>query len=126
MRLVLYLSPEGFVSEGGLDDVLAVIEGSLDTDAVDVGVGDGGHLPLLNLANPAFWEHDEAVHVLLAAQTVNGGRACECFTITTTIITRNSKKRKTKKNKKTHEKNRQSQKVRQKLKKRIKNKKARV
>ena len=113
------LSPEGFVREGGLDDVLAVIEGSLDTDAVYVGVGDGCHLPLLYLAHPAFWEHDEAVHVLLAAKTVDGRRACEFFIATRTTKRLKMRKRK-KKRKKTGKKTKQiglTKKVRKKRKK---------
>lgn len=85
------VSPEGLVCKGGLDDVLAVIKGARDTDAVDVAVGNSGHLPLLDLAHPAFREHDETVHVLFAAQAVDGGRACHfaissCFIATTKCI----------------------------------------
>lgn len=70
--------PERLVRKGSLDDVLAVVERPLDADAVNVFVRNGGHLPLLDLANAALREHNEAVNVRLAPEPVDGGRTCAC------------------------------------------------
>jgi len=68
--------PEGRVVEARLDDVLAVVEGPVHHgDAVDVVVGDGGHLALLYLADASVREEDDAVDAALAAEAVYGGRA---------------------------------------------------
>lgn len=80
--------PEGLVREGSLDDVLAVVERPLDADAVDVLVGNGGHLPLLDLAHAALREHDEAVHMRLAPEPVDGGRPCACTRTHTHVFMR--------------------------------------
>ena len=67
--------PEVLVVEGGLDDVLTVVKGTVDGDAVDVGIGDGRHLPLLDLTDAALGVENDAVHTLLPAEAVNGSRA---------------------------------------------------
>ena len=66
--------PELLVVEGGLDDVLTIVKGTVDGDAVDIGVGDGGHLSLLDLTDAALGVEDDAVHTLLSAEAVNGSR----------------------------------------------------
>ena len=66
--------PELLVVEGGLDDVLTIVKGTVDGDAVDVGVGDGGHLSLLDLTDAAVGVEDDTVHTLLATEAVNGSR----------------------------------------------------
>lgn len=65
---------ELLVVEGGLYDVLAIVKGTVDGDAVDVGVGDGGHLSLLDLTDAALGVEDDTVHTLLATEAVNGSR----------------------------------------------------
>ena len=65
---------ELLVVEGGLDDVLTIVKGTVDGDAVDVGVGDGGHLSLLDLTDAALGVEDDTVHTLLATEAVNGSR----------------------------------------------------
>jgi hypothetical protein len=54
------------ISEKRLNNILAVIEGALDSNTVHIWVENTGHLQLLNLGNPAFRKKDEALHVLLA------------------------------------------------------------
>lgn len=77
MTILLRLSaPEGLVRERSLNDILTIVERSLNANAADVFVRHRGHLSLLDLANAPVGEHDEAVHVLLSAKTVYRGRAC--------------------------------------------------
>ena len=66
---------EGEVVEDLLEDALAVVEGAVDGDAVDVRVGDGGHLAFLERADAAVGEHDEDVDAGLSADAVDGGGA---------------------------------------------------
>jgi hypothetical protein len=63
---------EVLVGEEGLDDVLAVIEGSLHGQVVHVRVEDGGHLLLLDGRHLSVGEKDEDTGVLLIAEAVNG------------------------------------------------------
>mmetsp|Transcript_9663 Transcript_9663/g.27087 ORF Transcript_9663/g.27087 Transcript_9663/m.27087 type:complete len:269 (-) Transcript_9663:551-1357(-) len=63
--------PELLVVEGGLDDVLTIVKGTVDGDAVDIGIGDGRHLPLLDLTDAARGVEDDAVHPLLPTEAVN-------------------------------------------------------
>lgn len=67
--------PEGLVLEAGLDDVLAVVEGALDGHALHVLVRHSRHLALLDGRRAALGVQDEAPHVRLAAQPVDGRRA---------------------------------------------------
>jgi len=60
------------VVEQGLHDALAVVEGSLDGDAVHVAIRDRRHLELLKPARSPFRKQDEDPHVRLPAQ----GRDC--------------------------------------------------
>merc|ERR1740121_2994589 len=64
------------VTKEALDDVLAVVERTLHSDAVHVVVENTRHLLLLDLRHAALWKEDEALHVLLAAHSVNGRTAC--------------------------------------------------
>mmetsp|Transcript_86661 Transcript_86661/g.245698 ORF Transcript_86661/g.245698 Transcript_86661/m.245698 type:complete len:241 (+) Transcript_86661:696-1418(+) len=70
-KAVLFLEVQ--LTEKSLDDVLTVVEGALDSNAVHVRVQDARHLLLLDLGHAALGEEDEALHVLLAAHTVDGG-----------------------------------------------------
>lgn len=63
------------IGEQGLDEVLAVIERTLDGEVVNVGIKDGGHLSLLDGRNLALGEQDEDGNILLATEAVNGSRA---------------------------------------------------
>ena len=63
------------VAEEGLHDPLAVVERSLDRDAVHVRVRHGGHLKLLEAARPPLREQDEDPHVRLAAERGDRGAA---------------------------------------------------
>lgn len=60
------------IGEEGLDDVLAVVEGSLDSQVVHVGVKHGSHLLLLNGRHLSIGEENEDTGVLLTAKTVDG------------------------------------------------------
>lgn len=71
-----HVIPERLVSKRRFDDILAVIEGTVYTNAVDVRVGHCSHLPLLNRAHSAFRKHDEAVDVFLSPKPVDSSRAC--------------------------------------------------
>lgn len=55
------------VTEESLDNVLAVIKGALNSDAVDVGIENARHLHLLDGRHSALGEKDEAFHVLLTS-----------------------------------------------------------
>ena len=63
------------VAEDLLDDLLAVVEGALDGQVEDVGIGDRGHLQLLHRRDLLVRVQDEDVDVLLAAHPVDGGAA---------------------------------------------------
>jgi hypothetical protein len=54
---------------------LAIVESALNSNVVYVGIKDCGHLSLLDRADLALGVHDEHADILLAAQTVDGGRA---------------------------------------------------
>mmetsp|Transcript_44661 Transcript_44661/g.136229 ORF Transcript_44661/g.136229 Transcript_44661/m.136229 type:complete len:640 (+) Transcript_44661:438-2357(+) len=71
----LDLLAEGRIGERRLDDVLTVVERTLHGDAVNVGVGDGRHLTLLNFRDAALGVQDDAVDALLSAEAVDRGRA---------------------------------------------------
>lgn len=61
------------VLEVWLSTYLAVIEGAIDGQVVYVGVEDSSHLRFLDRADLALRVHDEDRHILLSAQTVDGG-----------------------------------------------------
>ena len=63
------------VAEQGLHDELAVVEAALDRQVEHVGVEDGRHLALLQVADAAVRMHDEDVDALLAAHAADGGGA---------------------------------------------------
>ena len=68
-------SRNALVGEQRLHEVLAVVEGALDGDVVDVGRVDRGHLAALHVAHPAGRvEHDD-VEVRPADAGLDGGRA---------------------------------------------------
>lgn len=54
---------------------MAVIEVASDSEVVDVGIKDGGHLKLLDGAYTALGVKHKDGDILLAAQTVDGGGA---------------------------------------------------
>ena len=66
---------EPTVVEQGLHDPLAVVERSLDGNAVNVAVRHRRHLQLLEAARPPLREQDEDPHVRLAAQGRDRGAA---------------------------------------------------
>mmetsp|Transcript_55837 Transcript_55837/g.113707 ORF Transcript_55837/g.113707 Transcript_55837/m.113707 type:complete len:235 (-) Transcript_55837:463-1167(-) len=53
--------------------VLAIVEGSFDGHAMHIVIQNAGHLLLLNVGHTALWKEDEAVHVLLAPHSIDGG-----------------------------------------------------
>ena len=59
------------IAEDLLDDALAVVEGPLDGEVEDVGVGHRGHLQFLDRRDLAVGVEDEDVDVLLAAHAVD-------------------------------------------------------
>lgn len=69
-------APERFIRKGSFDDVLAVVEGAFDTNASNIFVRYGGHLPFLDLAYASLREHDEAIHVLFPTKAVDRGGTC--------------------------------------------------
>lgn len=54
---------------------LAIIKGAFYGNVVHVGIENCGHLRLLDRADLALGVHDEYADILLATQTVDGGRA---------------------------------------------------
>mmetsp|Transcript_55502 Transcript_55502/g.141105 ORF Transcript_55502/g.141105 Transcript_55502/m.141105 type:complete len:352 (-) Transcript_55502:85-1140(-) len=64
------------LSEKTLDNVLAIVECALDSNAMHVGVKHAGHLLLLDLRHPALREQYETLHVFLAPQAVDGCATC--------------------------------------------------
>jgi hypothetical protein len=62
------------VGEQGLDNILAIVEGSLDSEIVHVGIKHTSHLGLLDRADLALGEEDEYGDILLATQTVDSSR----------------------------------------------------
>ena len=63
------------VAEGGLHDRLAVVEGALDGEGMNVRRARGGHLPLLERRHPAFGEEDEEVDVVAPGEGLDRGAA---------------------------------------------------
>ena len=63
------------VVEKLLEHPLAIVEGALDGDAVDIGVWHTRHLPFLQGGDAPFGEHNENVDTSLAAHTVNSRAA---------------------------------------------------
>jgi hypothetical protein len=55
---------------------LAVIEGSFDSDIVNICVGNGGHLSLLNGRNTTFRMEDENRDVLLVSEAIDRCAGC--------------------------------------------------
>lgn len=53
---------------------LAVVKCASDSQVVDILVQDGGHLGLLDGAHATLGVEDEDGDILLASQTVDGGR----------------------------------------------------
>jgi len=51
---------------------LAVVECAVDSQIVNVGVEDSGHLRFLDRADLALRVHDEDRDILLPAQTIDG------------------------------------------------------
>lgn len=66
---------EVLVGEQRLDDVLAVVERSLNGKVVHVRVQHGRHLSLLDGRDSPLREQDEDRDIFLASQSVDGGRA---------------------------------------------------
>lgn len=62
------------IGEQGLDDILAIVERSLDSEIVHIGIKHTSHLRLLNGADLALGEQDEHGDILLAAQAIDSGR----------------------------------------------------
>ena len=66
---------EGRVAEGGFQDRLAVVEAALDGQTMHVGVRHGGHLPLLQGADPPSRIQHEDVDVRPPPNAVDGRAA---------------------------------------------------
>lgn len=67
------------IGEEGLDDALTSVKVRiLNGDAVNVGVGDGGHLSLLDRGHSAVGVEDENGDGRLGSETVDGSTAKDC------------------------------------------------
>ncbi len=66
---------EGLVVEHRLHQVLAVVEGALNGDVVDVIRRNGGHLAALDVGNPSLGVEDEDLDGAAVAAGLDGGRA---------------------------------------------------
>lgn len=62
------------IGKQSLDNILAVVKGSLDSEIVHIGIKHTSHLRLLNRANLALGEKDEHRDILLATETIDSGR----------------------------------------------------
>lgn len=62
------------IGEQSLNNILAVIEGSLDSEVVHVGIKNTSHLSFLDRADLALGEEDEHGDILLATQTIDSSR----------------------------------------------------
>ena len=71
----LQLVPEAGVVEQRLHQRLAIVEGALDRERVDVRGVHGGHLPPLHLRDPPVGEEDEHVDLVEAGERLDGGAA---------------------------------------------------
>jgi hypothetical protein len=58
-----------------LDNVLAIIKGSLYCHTVNVGILDRGHLTFLNLADPTVRKENDTINTMFSPQAINGGTA---------------------------------------------------
>lgn len=63
------------IGEQGLNNILAVVKGSLDGEVVHIGIKHTSHLSLLNRADLALGEKDENRDILLTAQPIDSSRA---------------------------------------------------
>ncbi len=66
---------EGEVGKEPLDDVLAVVEGAVNSQIVDIPVEHGGHLQRLDRAYASVRVQHEEAQALTAAQTLDRGTA---------------------------------------------------
>ena len=60
------------IGEKSLDDILAIIKGSLNSEVVYVGVKDGSHLGLLDGRHLSGREHHEDRNIFLSPNSVDG------------------------------------------------------
>ena len=63
------------VAEGGLDDVLAVVERAVEREGVEVRRVERRHLPTLHVGDPTLGEQHDAVERRPAEAALHGGRA---------------------------------------------------
>lgn len=62
------------IGEQSLDDILAVVEGTLNSEVVHIGIKHTRHLGLLDRADLALGEKNEHGDILLAAQAIDSSR----------------------------------------------------
>ena len=76
------------VGEQRLHDALRVVEAAFQRDVVDIGVGAGGHLPPLHVADPALRMHHEDIDIGKPAQRGDRGRAGVARLVAATMVAR--------------------------------------